>query len=105
MSNFNYLRDIHGRSHIVLFFFLFCFARTNNKKLPTLHPLTNRSFCKHHADDKIDRQKIDRVTAKNRPTFVRQFLSADNIGRFLSAVCHGLNIVVCEMRLTAQVDV
>jgi len=72
MSNFNYLREIYGRSHIVLFFFLFCFARTSIKKLPTLHPLTNRSFCKHHADDKIDRQKIDCVTAKNRPTLAER---------------------------------
>jgi len=30
--NFNYLRDIHGRTHIVLFFFLFCFARMSIKK-------------------------------------------------------------------------
>jgi len=59
---------------IVLFFFLLCFARTSIKKLPTLHPLTNRPFCKHHADDKIDRQKIDRVTGKNRLIFVgRQY--------------------------------
>jgi len=32
MSTFNYLRDIHGHTHIVLFFFLFFFARMSIEK-------------------------------------------------------------------------
>ena len=51
------------------------------KKLPTIHPLTNRSFCKHHANDKIDRQKSTvwqgKIGRRLLADFWRPIISAD----------------------------
>jgi len=95
--NLKYLRKIHGRTHIVLFLFFFFFRKYDSTASITTSSSEESAMLRSRADEKS--ADINRsCDMKYRPTKIDQLLSADNIGRLLSVVCHRSKVLyVCSM--------